>query len=197
MRGVWTLLAILVGCEPGVDDLLDTASQTGDTGVFEVEARATGGQAPGLARTAEQPLSTFSLDGRNLYDGIAPPIPTDRAFALETQLTHGNVWRLDVGIRAGALARNARNVGVQLAFNPQAVRRYELRGATGSGYGIEPERIMALEPGALRGATFDLEPLRKTAGAATLHRGFLGTVTISWTEGGHSHQEVVVLEAPR
>jgi hypothetical protein len=193
MRALWMLIA-LVACE-GVDDEPAAFDSAIDTGAPVLEARAMGGQAPGLVNTTRQPLSTFPLDGSLVYEGIVPAEPLDRPFAVQTQLTHGKVWQLDVGIRAGALALDAENVGVQLAFNPQAVRRYQLRGATGTGFGIEPERILTVPPGSVRGATFDLLPAPRDAAGRAPSR-FLGTVTLSWTEDGVEQEERVVLEAP-
>lgn len=193
MRALWALTALMIGCEPAFEVDADTAF---DTGGFTLEQRATGGQAPGAAVTAEQPLSTFPLDGAMPYEGIEPPIPTGVPFAVQTRLVHGDTWRLDVGIRAGLAAAQARDIGVRLAFNPQAVSRYQLRGALGTGYGIEVQRVPSLAPGSLRGATFDLEPAGRHTGAQPTHRGFLGTVTLSWTENGLPHEEIVVLGAP-
>lgn len=193
MRALWFLVA-LVACE-GVDDEPLAFDSAVDTGAPVLEARALGGQGPGLVTTVRQPLSTFPLDGHYDYDGIVPDEPVDRPFALQTQLTHGRTWRLDVGLRAGELARQAENVGVSVAFNPQAVRRYQLRGALGSGHGIEPERILGLPVGSVRGATFDLVPVPPNVQGRS-HPKFLGTVTVSWTEGGVELEERVVLEAP-
>ena len=193
MRALW-MLAALVACE-GVEDDSAPFDSAIDTGAPVLDARAMGGQSPGLVSAVRQPLSTFPLDGSVDYEDIAPPEPVDRPFALQTQLTHGKVWQLDVGIRSGALAYDTENVGVQLAFNPQAVRRYQLRGARGTGFGIEPERILTLPPGSVRGATFDLVPVPQNV-TGRGHPSFLGTVTLSWMQDGVELEERVVLEAP-
>ncbi len=194
MRALWVLMAMVVGCDAADDAALDVDTAL-DTGTPAIEARALGGQSPGLVSTMRQPISTFPLDGSVPYEGIVPAEPFEAPFALQTQLIYGNVWRLDVGIRAGALAMDAENIGVQVAFNPQAVRRYQLRGARNTGFGIEPERILHLPEGSIRGATFDLLPVPANVQGRS-HPGFLGTVTLSWTQDGLEQEEVVVLEAP-
>lgn len=197
IRGLWLALLVAVGCEPDDAGVADTAAPL-DTGAAELAPRALGGQAPGVVTTLDQPLSTFPLDGSLPYDGPLPEPPGQgRRFAVETRFGGAQPsWRLDVGLAAGPEAAHVRDVGVRLAFNPHAVRRYRLQGATGTGHGIEIQRVPELVPGTRVGATFDLWPTSPTGadGAPRPFRGFLGTLTVSWTEDGAPHEQVIVLE---
>jgi hypothetical protein len=197
-RAVWGLLAAW-GCVADVPSEHDTAPvDTGvDAGAVAPEAV---GQAPGAVSTAEQPLSTFPLDGSVPYDGPLPSPPADdQRFAVETHLTGAEQdWRLDIGLAAGPGAATLRDVGVRLAFNPTSVRRYQLRGANGRGDGVHVQRIPSLAPGQAVGATFDLWPTSPTdaRGAPRRHRSFLGTLTVSWTEDAVYREQIIVLDAP-
>jgi len=185
-----------VACDPAVEEL----ATSGDTGGVEVADHALGGERPGYVDTHVDPLSTFPLDGSQPYQGPLPADDVPQRFAVHSQLLQvaPDHLQLDVGLRAGPDAVRARDIGVRLALNPQAVRRFRLRDAQGTGRGTVVQRIESLAPGDAAGATWDLllqAPGREVRGVPNRTR-FLGTVTLSWTEAGAEQQRVMVIERP-
>jgi hypothetical protein len=189
VRSLLLALAVAVGCHPA--DAIDDSAD--DTGHVPLADYALGGQRPGFVDAADDPLSTFPLDGTQPYEGELPEAPPSR-FAVRTQVLPigADRWRVDVGVTAGAQSAVASDIGVRLAFNPLAVERYRLVDALGSGRGIAEQRVDRLLPGASAGATYEL----LTHPTARRHGRFLGTVTLSWTEAGSAQQRVMVLERP-
>lgn len=189
MRALLLALAVTVGCHPG-PEALDSAD---DTGGPLIARHALGGERPGFVATADDPLSTFPLDGSQPYEGEVPTPPAER-FAVQTRLRPlgDHDLTLDIGLAAGPLAPRARDIGVRLAFNPLAVERYRLVGAKGTGTGTELQRIPSLAPGATAGAHYEL----LTRPAQGPQARFLGTLTLTWTEEGTPQQRVVVLDRP-
>ena len=187
MRSLILALRVAVGGQP--DDAAGDSAD--DTGYGPVAAHAQGGERPGYVETAHDPLSTFPLDGRQRYGGTLPVAPPGR-FAVRTQLDElaPEHLRLDIGLRAGPAAVDASDIGMRLAFNPRAVQRYRLRDALGTGSGTDLQRVPRLVPGASAGATYDLHLLPSQRST------FLGTVTLTWTEQGEPHQQIMVLERP-
>jgi len=189
--------ALAIACHPGEEEVA-----SGDTGgVGEVVAEhALGGEGPGFATTRNDPLSTFPLDGSQPYGGPLPDDGGAHRFTVQTWLTEVSPdhYRLDVGLRAGAQSAKARDVGVRLALNPQAVRKFRLRDAKGSGRGTEVERVPLMAPGTAAGATYDLvtRPSHPLGTGVPQRTNFFGTVTVSWTEAGAEEQRILILERP-
>lgn len=189
MRALLLALAVTVGCHPE-SERHDSADDTGGPVIVQ---HALGGERPGFVETATDPLSTFPLDGTQPYRGPLPERPAER-IALQTWFEPLGPDRLalDIGLRAGPRADRVRDLGVRLAFNPLAVRRYRLVDARGTGNGTELQRLPVLRADDAAGARYEL--LTRPAGGP--QGNFLGTLTLTWTEGGEPQQRVMILDRP-